>query len=553
MSVAQTPFGADIRAVPAFRSAPWPLIAAAALMALACALQTAFGAFGDVSWMLTIGEKWLAGGAPYVDFVETNPPAAIALYLPAVEISRLTGLRAEAAVAAMGLAGALASLAYARSILRRGAPAWSPGPVASVIALAGLAVLPGRTFDERDFFVALLMLPALALWTVRAGGVRPAARDTVICGLLIAAALAVKPPYATIPLVAAPYLWRRTGLAKLLRCGEFWLAGLAFALYVAAVFAFFPAYFQSVAPTLAIAYLPVRESIGALFANSATVGVLATLAVAAFLLRGRILTPSFAIPALAALGGLLAFFIQGKGWLYQALPAAMFAAVLAGLALEARALASRRLALAAAAAALTFALGAFAALPPLPLAFALAALAHFAAAPRGETVDARIAGIAEMFLAALVGALAAFYAPPFPGPTAAFKQALREIGPHPRIAAIAPGLGAGFPLTRQVDGDWVLTRQGLLMAAGARVLLSRAEGDRAALEKVIEEDRTVLAADLSREKPDAILVSRSNPALHDWIVNDPDIAAVLAGYRLAASNDGKDWPLDLYRRKWRAP
>ena len=63
-------------------------------------------------------------------------------------------------------------------------------------------------------------------------------------------------------------------------------------------------------------------------------GVLATLGVAAFLTRGRILTPGFAVPALAALGGLLAFFIQGKGWLYQALPAAMFAAVLAGFELS---------------------------------------------------------------------------------------------------------------------------------------------------------------------------------------------------------------------------
>ena len=61
----------------------------AALIALAIAQQLRFGAFGDVSWMLTICEKWLGGGAPYVDFVETNPPAAIALYLPPTLVGHL--------------------------------------------------------------------------------------------------------------------------------------------------------------------------------------------------------------------------------------------------------------------------------------------------------------------------------------------------------------------------------------------------------------------------------------------------------------------------------
>jgi hypothetical protein len=373
--------------------------------------------------------------------------------------------------------------------------------------------------------------------------------DALVVGLLLGLVLAIKPPYAAIGLCIAPYLWRRLGFAGLLGCVEFWAAGLTFALYAAAIAIFFPSYVHDVMPDLALAYLPVRESLGALAANAGTIGVIATCALALYLRRDKIAEPPFAILALSSLGALIAFFIQGKGWLYQALPATMFAALLAGLTLETLDLAKPRRAIALAVGLTVYALGALQVASPFALALALGALAHFISGPRSEPQERRLEGVAELALGGMIGAMAAFYAAPFPGADAAFEATLRALAPHPKIAAIAPGLGTGFPLTRDVDGVWTMRRQGMLMTSGARYLLSRHQGDPVALARIIAEDRDIAVEDLSREKPDAILVSRISPAFHDWAINEPAFADVLANYRLIASSSASDWPTDLYARR----
>lgn len=525
------------------------LAPSAAVLLLAIALQIHFGAFGDVSWMLTIGEKWLAGGRPYVDFVETNPPAAIALYLPALLLAQATALKAEVAIVIFGLLSGLGALYYAASIARAGGLLTRPMPILAFVAVAVVALLPGRTFDERDYFVALALLPALALWACRAARAPVRAGDALVIGLLLAFVLAIKPPYAAIGLCVAPYLWRRLGLLGLLACWEFWIAGLAFALYAAAVAMFFPSYVHDVMPDLAFAYLPVRETLGALAANAGTIGALATCGLALYLSKEKMAEPPFAVLALAALGGLVAYVIQGKGWLYQALPAAMFAALLAGLTCQARDLSKLRCIVALAVGGAVYALGALQLAPPFVAALALGALAHIACAPRSEASAQRLVEIAEMALAGMVGAMAAFYAASFPGADPGFEASVRALAPHPTIAAIAPGLGTGFPLTRNVDGVWTMRRQGMLMTSGARFLLSRHQGDAEALAQVIARDRDVAVEDLARERPDAILVSRINPHFYDWAVNDPAISSVLAGYALIASSTAKEWPVDLYARR----
>src|SRR5277367_163807 len=79
---------ADAAGAPASRRW-WSTVAAfAGITTLAILSQIYFGAFGDISWMLTIGEAWFDGKTPYVDFIETNPPASLLLYMPAVAAGR---------------------------------------------------------------------------------------------------------------------------------------------------------------------------------------------------------------------------------------------------------------------------------------------------------------------------------------------------------------------------------------------------------------------------------------------------------------------------------
>src|SRR3954454_18199857 len=67
----------------------------------------------DVSWLITVNEKMLAGQRLYADIVEVNPPASIWLYTPFVWFAHALHLRPEAVITTAFIAGALASSALA--------------------------------------------------------------------------------------------------------------------------------------------------------------------------------------------------------------------------------------------------------------------------------------------------------------------------------------------------------------------------------------------------------------------------------------------------------
>jgi hypothetical protein len=552
------PGGAVARAalaVAAWARAAAPLTSALAALAAAIVVQARFGAIGDVSWMITISEKWLDGAVPYVDFIETNPPAAILLYLPPVALARAVGAHAEFVVAAWGFAACGVSAAAAAAILSRAGLLGELGPASLGAALFALTLLPGRAFDERDFFVALLALPALAVVAARAAGAAPGARSAVAAGLCIAAVVAIKPPYGLLFVGPAAYLAARRGVGAALRAGEYWLAAGAALAYVAVVGWRFPAYFGDVLPAVAAAYLPVREAARDLVVNAAVVAW-AALATALALVAGpRLRAPLIATPALAALGALATFFIQGKGWLYQAYPALALIALAFGAAVDMRGATPGRLAVLAAAAVAAALVGSLAPLPPFAGAVAVALVgggALIAVSGRHMVAAERETRLAELAAATIAGAVWLFFASPPTSPDCDFMRAVTALGPHPRLAAIAEGLGVGFPLVRRVDGVWVQRSQGMLLTSGARRLIGENPGDfalAARLAPIIARDRDIVAEDIRRNRPDGILVNTVNPGFHRWAMNDPTLAGALADYALAATSRAADWPMDLYVRK----
>ncbi|MGD0641288.1 MAG: hypothetical protein ABSC22_11120 [Roseiarcus sp.] len=534
----------------------WPAVwAVAAILAAAIAAQARFGAIADVSWMITIGERWLDGQSPYVDFIETNPPVSIVLYLPAVALARMIGARPELVVAAYGFAAVGASLWLSAAILRRAGLGAEVGAIALGLTLAALTILPGRTFDERDFFVALFALPYLALCAARAGRAPVDSRMTLVAGLGLGAMVAIKPPYALIAVALAPYLASRIGVAALLRALEYYVAAAFLAAAAALTIWRFPAYGADVLPTVVAAYLPVRESMLQLFANAGVVVWVALFGLLAAIAGRRVREPLVATPALASLGAAGAFIVQGKGWLYQFYPALALLVVALGAALEMRPQPPRRLAAAGGAAGATAVGALLFRLPPIDCAIGAALAAHLALAaapPRvAQSSRERVARLAEMTAAALIAAACALYCAPVPGPDAAFARAVADLGPHPRLASVGEGLGVGFPLVRNVGGVWVQRTQGMLMTAGARRLIDQNPHDGALAERlapIIARDRDMTAEDIERNRPDGVLVSNLGPRFHQWAMSDPKLAAALADYRFMIASGAKDWPIDLYVR-----
>jgi hypothetical protein len=557
LAAAPVPEGTVARAVAAaaWTRAVAPLALTLAAIATAVVAQARFGAIADVSWMITICEKWLDGAIPYVDFVETNPPAAILLYLPPAALARALGVHAEFMIAAWGFAACAASAVVTATVLRRAGLLDELGPASLGAALFALTLLPGRAFDERDFFVTLLALPALAVAAARAAGAAPGVRSAVAAGLCMAAVVAIKPPYALLFIGPAVYLAARRGPGAALRAGEYWAAAAAALAYAGVVAWKFPAYFTDVLPAVAAAYLPVREAARDLVVNAAVVASAALAATLALIAGPRLRAPLVATPALAAIGALATFFIQGKGWLYQAYPALALIVLALGAALDRRGAPPGRLAILAAAGVAAALFGSLASLPPFAAAVAVMLVvggALVAAGGRRMAAVERETRLAELAAAAIAGALWLFFTAAPTAPDRAFVRAVAALGPHPRLAAIAEGLGIGFPLVREVDGVWAQRTQGMLLTSGARRLIDENPGDSALAERlapIVASERDSVAEDIRRNRPDGILVNTVNPRFHRWAMGDPALAAALAGYTLATSSRTADWPIDLYVRK----
>ena len=529
------------RGLAAAPSRVWP--AAAGVVALAIAIQIKFGMMADVAWLIDCDERWLDGATPYRDFLELNPPASLWLYWPAVALARTVGLPSEALVSAFGFAAAGAAMGLSALILRGVREA---GPGLALAALVALVVLPGQTFCERDHLAAVFGLPFLAVALARARGAPVSAPLAVMAGLGAGAVAAIKPPYALIGALLALYQLRGSGWRAMLRSPEYYAAAALGLAYVAVVGPLFPAYVANEWPFNAEVYVAVREPLGRLIASPGAMAFLMIAAAAAWAARDRIAEPEFAIPGLAAAGAGLAYFAQGKGWVYQAVPAMMYATLAAPVALQ-NAPARNFAALLA---------GAFAAGVAAPLGHNLGLAAVIGVAV-GVGLDAARAGgavslprLAPFALAAAIGAACGLCTVERPV-TPKLEAMLAGFGPHLRLGAISEDEGLGFPLVRRLHATWAMRAHSLIVSDYVRRLFAKHPGDAALaarLQPFAERDREILLDDISRRRPDALLVGPTGTALHAEVWADPRVRAAMAGYSRVAVEARPGYTAELWLR-----
>jgi hypothetical protein len=465
---------------PRFASAMFIPLAAAAIAAL---IQSLFMAVDcDVSWLITVNEKMLAGQRLYIDVIEVNPPASIWLYTPPVWVAHQLGLRPEALVVAFFIVAALFSCAVTARIskgLRH--PPHQPA-FSAVLAFVTL-LLPLGNFAQREHAALLLALPVLAGIAVLAAGRTAPVRAQLALGTAAALIIAIKPHFA---LAIAPALifaaWRARSVRRVLPLA--FAAAAVVALYAIAVTVFTPAYFRLL-PVLAGAYMPLREKWTVLLLGPVVIVPLALYALA-FALRPRPSNLLAAVLLMGSAGFAAAALIQGKGYLNHALPgmALGFVAVIV-LAMDCGAELRRRVLVVSAAAAL--------------------------------------AGLEVYAMASIQ-------------PLTGLTRAVARVAPsRPDVITLGPELSTGHPLVRNLDGHWAGSRAALYIAGGVYQQMRKGQHADPRLLRWYRADLESFAADVRRERPDVILVD-ARPGL-EWLRKEPVIARAIAPYRPAARAD----------------
>ena len=476
----------------AWRRLPW--LALAVLFAIAIAVRLFLPANTDVSWLLTVAERVLDGQRLYAEVIETNPPMAVLIYMPGVVIARSLGLPAEMVTDGLVFAAVFASLAIAARILKDSTAldrraAW---PFA-LLAFAILAILPAKTFGQREHIAVVELLPILALYAVRTTGERPALWKIAIAGMGAGLALSFKPNFALGVLGGLAALAFHARSWRLLWVPENWIAGALVAIYAVCVVWLFPAYMSDIVPLMRHVYVLV----GASFAEMVRTPALPIWAAAGF--AALVMRRSERIDAILLLllatsfGFMLAFFVQRKGWPYHSYPMIAFAMLGLGYAVTANARRDRALNV-----------------------FGMATLAI-------------------AFIASIGWFNWAFDKAFDPRPLWA---TVARLGPHPRILAITGEPGLGHPMVRALRGTWVSRQQGLWVAGYARNLRSRGVLDsrqEAILEQYAARERAMLIADIGKTEPTVVLVDNFSDHWSTWLADHPDVADLLKDYRLVAT------------------
>ncbi len=454
----------------------------------------------DVSWLITMCERILNGERAYVDIVETTPPVPMLLYMPGALLAKYVGGAPETWTFAFAYASAFGSLWLAARIL----PTYvTDGGRSDWLVLAPAAVvlflLPRDAFAQREYFAAAWALPMTAVFIRHATDQSwPPLTDRVLAALLGGLMIAVKPPLFALPgVLLGLYYWARTrSLSFLLPSGL--VAAAAIGLFLTAVsLAAFPDYLRNMSGIMTDVYVPARGPAW-LVLEGACLGVLSCLGITLILsLRGG--APAATISAIAAAGFLIAVFVQGKYFSYQASPAALFGVLAAGVAFFRR---LRRLGQAS-----------------LPL--------------RAATMG--VYGLAACAIGALFFVAFADHRPVMRDLT--WAGALS----HPRALAVSPIEDTSFPLAREIGARWVGRSHSQWIARYVQYALDGSALTPRDKERLLDYRRTDpegILREIVDKRPD-IIIEDTRPQ-YSWLV--PELNALqpgfLDGYAVIAEENG---------------
>jgi len=288
----------------------------------------------DVSWLLTVTNKLFLGGHYYTDFIETNPPLILYVYMPAILLAKITHLGFAVAFKIYAFTLAFGLLYLCNVLLRKVfSDSYDSVRYALLAVIAFTWVLmPGYSFGEREHFAIMLIFPYLFLLDLRLAEKPLNFYLVILIGFMAGIGFAIK-PYFLFALVICElfFMYKKRSLFAWFR-PETVVIGLTILLYLVSLFLFTPNYLFKVWPLVYHLYfIAVRTPLTTLIAQPTIIFWSIVLGVY-FLLYDKLYHKNLAnILLFASIGFLLSYFTQHTAWYYHLLPALTIITVLVTL------------------------------------------------------------------------------------------------------------------------------------------------------------------------------------------------------------------------------
>lgn len=440
----------------------------------------------NTGWLITNCRRFLDGAALYRDIIETNPPMAIFVHLPAALVERWTGLPAEQVFTAMVFVAAIGSAVFFSRCVMAAEPRLR---LILPLTLAVLLIAPLSTFDEREHVALILTLPILGVAILRSHGQRISWWIMIAAGLAAGIAPMIKPHFAlgiAGAYLALAVLQRRPW--PLLSPEALIAAGLTLA-YGVVTLMYIPAYAHDVVPMLLDLYRPMKKPFWYMLFLVPTLCWAIGVAALWFATKGKLFTPLNTVLLAASAGYLIGFIDQGRGWDYQMYPALGLLMLVV--------------------------------FPTVP-----------AALTSGDPMR-RVPAIAAMI--AVVSTLA--YSTVFGANGGGVVAPIRAALPHPTMMSISFDLTPGHPIATETHATWVGTFSSRWVTVNSAYLAHETH-DPAKLAKYRQwqaYDRGVTNRDLAK-RPDIVLVGIGPFDWPAWIDKDPQTKRLMSDYVLLSED-----------------
>jgi len=310
---------------------------AATIATISAFLHLRIGLNNDTMTLLHQTKKMLAGGTPYVDYIDVNPPLVYMIFsLPAL-LASATGAPMHIALNSFAVIVATLSLVLCAAILRSGeVRRGMRGFILASIAVALLFVsFMHQLFADREWLLMTLITPLLLLYSPLVERAHVGLPVRSVTAIMAALGFALKPYALPLYFMALAYrLICESPTPKLTKEAEHYIIGALGIIYLAIVFIFFREYVFTFMPIASQTYGVIgwdwnsKLSIiqNQLFGKYGLIALVAT-----FLLV--MLTPSYYDRVITYLGfvllGTVASYGLSAGWYYTQYPFMVIALLMA--------------------------------------------------------------------------------------------------------------------------------------------------------------------------------------------------------------------------------
>lgn len=452
----------------------------------------------DAAWYLISTRKWLDGFRLYVDLYDVNPPLATYLTAPAIWFADAFGISDTNGFYTLFALLTGVSLFLCALILDT---RLNQARGQRVLAFLGLgAVLTTAfisEFGQREQMMVLFVMPWFLSQIPARTGEPPHTARRILLAITAAVGICIKPYFLTLPLAVTAWRMLRTRSFRPLVSLDILVMFAIGAAYVAATALLHPAFLSDVVPTARKVYMSFgfSDRVAAARLMLGTIAYLPFFALLAMNRRASAL-PGAIIAGVA--GGLLCYLLQWKGLDYHLTPLLTFAN--------------------------------------------LAVLWVLLQSPRGTPIYlcAAVTAATVLLIAAHKGTYD-FRARPY-------IEAAMGDAPRPRtLFAATTSVDAGPLLALELGADWAGRYPATWTLSGA--LAGLAATDCAAdpetcagFRAIVERTRSADLDDITRFRPDMILIDKRNLFIADegfswygFLAGDSRWPATIASYRRAGS------------------